>query len=325
MKLGIEFLPNDPIKEIGKLGQEVEKSEFNQIWVSDHYHNRFVHSVLVYLALKTKKINLGPGVTNPYLIHPTVTAAATATLDEVSNGRAVLGISAGDPFFLQSVGMKHSKPITMVREAIEVIRKLLTGERIDYSGDVFTCKGAKLKFSPSRNIPIYIGGRKKQMLKLSGSHADGALLNTSHPDDIKECIQYIRDGAKDAGRNLDDFNVVAYAATSIGSDEEKAREKAKTVTAFVASSAPESTYERENIEKDKIEEIRKYLKSGDIGRARDFVTEKMIDVFSISGSIENLEDRISELEKLGVDQIVIGSPIGPDSNNVIKRIGNIGI
>lgn len=323
MKLGVEFVPYSPLEEIGGLGKEVEDAGFDHIWVSDHYHNRFVHSVLAHLALKTNRVKLGPGVTNPYLIHPAVTAAATATLDELSKGRAALGISAGDPFFLQTVGMKHSRPITTVREAIDIIRQLLTGKKIDFSGKVFSCNGAKLKFHPPEPIPIYIGGRKKYMLQLSGSHANGALINASHPKDIKEGINYIENGAKDAGRSLKKFDIVAYMATSIGSDAKKAREKAKAVTAFVASSAPESTLERESIQKENIEKIRKHLKSGSIGKARDAVTEKMIDVFSVSGTIDKLEDRIEELKKLGVTQIVTGSPIGPNTKKAIGQIGKL--
>lgn len=323
MKFGVEFVPYSPLEELGELAKEAEAAGFEHIWVSDHYHNRFVHSVLAHLALATNRVKLGPGVTNPYLIHPAVTAAAVATLDELSNGRATLGISAGDPLFLQTVGMKHDHPITTVREAIEVIRQLLTGGKIDFSGEVFACKGAELRFSPPNPIPIYVGARKRYMLQLSGSHADGALINASHPEDIKECINHLKEGAKKADRKLGDFDIVAYMATSIGRDVAKARDKAKTVTAFVTSSAPESTLEREDIHQENVEKIRKHLKSGNIAGAREAVTEKMIDVFSISGTIDELESRVEELRKLGVTQVVTGSPIGPDTKKAIRQIGEL--
>ncbi|MBS3815308.1 MAG: 5,10-methylenetetrahydromethanopterin reductase [Hadesarchaea archaeon] len=323
MKVGIEFVPYSPLKKLGELGKEIEKAGFDHIWVSDHYHNRFVHSVLSYLALKTNQVSLGPGVTNPYLIHPAVTAAASATLDELSDGRATLGISAGDPFFLQTVGMKHEKPITTVRESIEVIRGLLSGEKFDYSGEKFSCNGAEIRFSPKKPIPIYVGGRGKQMLGVAGSHADGALINAAHPEDIKESIKYIKKGAEKADVDLEDFDFVAYMATSLGDDVEKAREKARTVTAFVASSAPKSSIERENISDESIEEVRKHLKSGNISKARDAVTGKMIDAFSVSGKIDLLESRIRELKKLGVTQVVTGSPIGLDTKKAINQIGEI--
>jgi len=83
MKLGVEFVPYSRIERLRGLAERAERFGFDQIWVSDHYHNRYVHSVLVHLAAVTKKIMLGPGVTNPYLSHPSVIAAAVATLDEM--------------------------------------------------------------------------------------------------------------------------------------------------------------------------------------------------------------------------------------------------
>lgn len=320
MKFGAEIVPYYKPEKLKRLGKEIESSGFDFLWISDHYHNRFVHSILTYMADRTERINLGPGVTNPYLIHPAATAAAIATLDELSDGRATLGISAGDPSFLNSVGVDHSRPITAVREAIQIIRRLLNEERIEFSGDIFTCREAKLGFSPIHDIPIYVGGRGEQMMQLAGKVADGALINASHPEDLKECIELVDKGAKDADRSLTNFDKVAYMATSIDEDEEKARNRARAVTSFVAASAPESTLNREKISMDRINEIRAHLMDGETKAAKEKVTEKMIDVFSVSGTIDKLENRIKKLRKIGVTQVVIGSPIGPDAYSAIDKI-----
>lgn len=323
MKFGVEIVPYHSPKRIGKLGNKIDTAGFNHLWVSDHYHNRFVHSILTHLANVTDNIQLGPGVTNPYLVHPTVTAAAVATLDELSKGRATLGISAGDASFLNSVGIKHNRPIAAVREAIKVIRRLLDGERLEFSGDIFTCSGAKLSFSPLHDIPIYIGGRGEQMMKLAGSTVDGALINAANPRDLEECIGFIEEGADKEGRSLENFDKVAYMATSIGEDEEEARRRARTITSFVAASAPQSTIERENLSKDRIKKVRGHLMAGNTQGAKEIVTEKMIDTFSVSGSIDRLENRIEEIRKMGITQVVIGSPIGPDTSWAIDEIRKI--
>ncbi|MCD6248471.1 MAG: 5,10-methylenetetrahydromethanopterin reductase [Hadesarchaea archaeon] len=321
MKLGVEFVPYSGVERLRELAERAERFGFDQIWVSDHYHNRYVHSVLVHLAAVTKKIMLGPGVTNPYLSHPSVIAAAVATLDEISNGRAMLGISAGDPFYLATVGVKHRRPITTVREAIQVIRKLLSEEKVDYAGEIFTCRGAGLHFRPIGEIPIYVGGRKRRMLELSGELADGALLNASHPDDLKECTEYVCSGAKKAGRDPKEVEVVAYMATSIDEDEERARNRAKTVVAFVGSSAPEQSLERHGIPPEEMERVRRKLQAGDIRGAREAVTEAMIDAFSVSGTLNEFLSRVEELRRMGITGVVVGSPIGPDAPKSLELIG----
>jgi 5,10-methylenetetrahydromethanopterin reductase len=320
VKLGVEFVPYSQIQKLGELAKQVEAAGFDHIWVSDHYHNRYVHSVLAHLADVTERIKLGPGVTNPYLSHPSVIAAAVATLDEISGGRAALGISAGDPYFLATVGIRQRRPIDTVREAIQVIRKLLSDDRVDYSGKVFSCRGAGLRFKPTSKIPVYIGGRKRRMLELAGSLADGALINASHPEDLKECIEYLRAGAKKSKRKLEDLDVVAYMATSIDDDENKARERVKAIVAFVASSAPNQSLERHGIPIEDVERVREYLKAADTKGARAAVTEPMIDAFSVSGSPDKLSSRVEGLQKLGVTQVVIGSPIGPDASRAIEFI-----
>ncbi|MEA1904763.1 MAG: 5,10-methylenetetrahydromethanopterin reductase, partial [Candidatus Hadarchaeota archaeon] len=252
--------------------------------------------------------------------HPSVTAAAVATLDEVSGGRAVLGISAGDPFFLGTVGVRHRRPITTVREAVEIIQGLLSGESIDYLGDIFSCHGASLRFKPPSTIPIYIGGRKRHMLGLAGSVASGALINASHPEDLKECIRYLREGARKSKRELKELDLVAYMVASIDEDEEKARNRAKTVVSFVATSTPPAALERHGIPLSDVERISGFLRVGDIQKARSVVTQPMIDAFSVSGPPDKLASHVEKLCKLGVTQVVAGSPIGPSPMKAIDSI-----
>lgn len=323
MKLGIEFVPHSPLKKLGELGEEVERAGFDHIWVCDHYRSRFVHSVLTHLAHITERVKIGPSVTNPYSIHPSVTATALATLDEFSNGRAALGISAGDPFLLENIGLKHDKPITAVRESIQIIKGLWKGKKTDFSGEIFSIKGAQLGYTPSSDISVYVGGRGPQMLELAGSQADGVIINATHPDEVLECMEHIRTGVKKWGRKLEDIEIVSHTAASIDEDEEKAKTKAKTATAFIASSAPQSTLERENIPTEEIEKIRKFIKNGRIARARDLVSEKMIEISSVSGEMARLEKRVEKLKEIGIDQIIIGSPIGPKPKKIIGEIGEL--
>ncbi len=320
MKLGVEFVPYLRLEKMVALAKYVERAGFQQIWVCDHYHNRYVHSVLVKLALETRKVRLGPGVTNPYIAHPAVTAAAVATLQELSGGRALLGISAGDPFYLKTVGVQQHKPITAVREAIHIIRGLLEGERVEFDGDCFSCGGAKLRFKPADKIPIYVGGRKRRMLNLAGEVADGALINASHSEDIRQCIGFINEGMRARGRKPKDFDFVAYMAVSIDKNVEKARDAARGVVAFVSSSAPSESLAHRDISVEDVEAVRKFLRKGEVARAREAVTDRMIDEFSVCGRVDELVSRVEELKRIGVTRVVIGSPIGPDPLKSLKLI-----
>jgi len=320
VKFGVEFVPYRTLDALIALSKQVDEAGFDYVWICDHYHNRYVHSVLARLALVTKRVKLGPGVTNPFMVHPAVSAAAIATLDELSGGRAVLGISAGDPIFLSTVGVKLRHPLTAVREAVHIVRELLAGKRVNFAGEAFACRGARLRFKPVSKVPIYVGGRGTRMLELAGSIADGVLINASHHDDLRECVEYVRRGARSVGRKPKELDMVAYMATSIHDDVAKARAAAKTVVAFVASSAPPSALEKHGIAAADVERIREKLRVGKIQDAAAAVTGRMIDAFSICGKPAELARHVEGLSKIGITQTVIGSPIGPDPAKAIASI-----
>jgi 5,10-methylenetetrahydromethanopterin reductase len=322
VKNGIELVPYKTLDTLTSLAQLAERLGFEQVWVCDHWHNRYVHTVLAKLALATKEIKLGPGVTNPYLVHPSVTAAAIATLDEISKGRATLGISAGDPVFLATVGVNPTKPLTAVREATYLIKKLLAGETLNFEGKLFRCNGARLKNKCPHEIPVYMGGRRQRMLELAGEVADGALINASHPADIKECVKWVRGELRKA-KSKKEFDMVAYMAVSIDRDEKKAKAAVKNVVSFIASSTPPEALERHEINPEVVKSIKHRLLRGDLHGARELVDERMIDAFAVCGRIEKLSKRIEELPGLGITRVVMGSPIGPDQPRAIGLISEL--
>jgi len=321
MKLGVELVPYMRLERMVGIARDVERLGYDQLWVCDHYHNRFVYVALSQMALQTSRIRLGPGVTNPYLIHPSVTAAAVATLGELSGGRAMLGISAGDPYFLETVGVEHRRPVLATREAIEIVRGLLTGERLSFRGEVFRCTGAKLRFKPPAPVPVYVGGRRERMLELAGEIADGALVNASHPDDLRDALRSVGRGL---GRNpREEFDRVAYLAVSVGSDVGEAQKLVRGIVAFIAASAPKESLEIHGIPEEEAARVRKFLQRGEVVRAKEEVTSGMIEAFSVCGRWEDLEGRVEEVRRLGFDTVVVGSPIGPEPRRVLERVSRL--
>jgi len=307
MKFGIELLPNTSVDKIEKYAKLAEENGFHYVWVTDHYNNRNVYVVLSLIAKATTKVLIGTGVTNPYHMNPAVIASAIATINEISNGRAILGIGAGDKVTLERIGINREKPLTRVREAVQIIRELLAGKTVTFNGEIFKFNGAKLGFKAD-NIPIYIGAQGPKMLKLSAELGDGVIINAAHPKDVELAMKYI-------DRRID---IAVCSAFSIG---EKAIECVKPVVAFIVAGCPKEVLERHGINIEDAEKIKELIAKGKWDEVSKAVKDEMVNVFSISGTPEEVIARIEELKKLGIDQLIIGSPIGAKKNEAIKIIG----
>ncbi|MHA1832221.1 MAG: 5,10-methylenetetrahydromethanopterin reductase [Candidatus Helarchaeota archaeon] len=362
MKFGIEFVPDSNISKIVALTQLAEENGFENVWITDHYNNRNVYATLTAIALNTKIIKMGTGVTNAVLISPAWTAAAIQTINEISKGRAILGIGAGDKATFAKLGLSFEKPLTRIKEAVQAIKTLHQGKKLDFEGSVFTFKGAKLGFqTPKHNcgamlknkavkaakkaakgkgepmvcdvcgkpittdtiinkIPIYMGAQGPKMLALAGQLADGVLINASHPKDFESAIKNIKEGAESAGRSLNDIDITAYASFSADQDSNAAKNAAAIVVAFITVGSPPIVLDRHGIKKEDVDKINEALGKGDFGAVAQSVTPEMFEAFTIAGNADYCIERIKGLEKIGVNQVVVGSPIGPDKKSAIKYI-----
>jgi 5,10-methylenetetrahydromethanopterin reductase len=293
-----------------------EDAGFRNIWITDHYNNRDVWTTLAVLSLLTNKISLGTGVTNPYTRNAAITASSIASINELSGGRAILGIGPGDKATFDKMGIDWDKPLSRVRETVLAIRAFLAKEQVSQAG----FKGAQMSFTTSK-IPIYIGAQGPKMLELAGAISDGVLINASHPDDFKFAVPMIRAGAEKAGRKPEDVQVCAYASFSADKDPAKAVNASKIVVAFIVAGSPENVLERHGIGMDEAKAISDAISRFDFKGAMDGVTPRMTEAFSISGAPADCRARIDELLSTGVTQIVVGSPIGPNKESAIKLIG----
>lgn len=313
---GIEFVPDESVLKIGYMAKLAEDAGFQNIWITDHYNNRDVWSTLAVLSMMTNRIKLGTGVTNPYTRNVAITASSIASINELSGGRAILGIGPGDKATFDKMGIEWDKPLTRVKEAVLAIRALLAREQVNQAG----FKGAQMAFGAGK-IPIYIGAQGPKMLELAGGIADGVLINASHPDDFKFAVPMIREGARIAGRKPEDVQICAYASFSADKDQAKAVNASKIVVAFIVAGSPQNVLERHKIGMDEAKAISDALAKYDFKSAMAAVTPKMTEAFSVSGTPQDCRARVDELIKTGVTQIVVGSPIGPNKESAIKLIG----
>jgi len=322
LKIGVELLPNKPINQILDLAKKKEKVGVDQIWIADHYHNQNVYCISTLIADRTKDVDVGPGVTNPYVMHPAAISSAIDSIDELSNGRALLGIGAGDRGTLNSIGLDWDSPLTRIKEAVKIIRNLLNSKKLSYEGDFFKLSSAYINSYKPSKIPIYIGAQGPKMLELGGEIGDGVLINGSHPDEIKKSIKCIERGINERSKNLnDDIDISAHTCFSVDEDSESARREAIPVVAHIVSSAHKDVIKRHEISKEKYDKISKLLSKGKHSLAYEEVTERMIDTFSISGNIDECKTRIQNLSRNGISNFIAGSPLGPEPTKALDIIG----
>ncbi len=318
VSIGIEFLPKMPTQELIDYCKYAEQNGLDFIWVTDHYNNRNVFAELALIAAQTSRIKLGPGVTNAFTANPAVIASGICTIDEVSNGRATLGIGPGDLSTLPKIGIPMETPVARLSEAVGVIRRLWAGEMVSTpENKVFKFAGAQLAYKPKqKNIPVYIGAQGEKMLETAGRIGDGALINASNPKDFAFAVPIIK---KAAGEKR--FDVAAYTSFAIDADSKKARSAVKPVVAFIAAGSPVPVLQRHGLDLAAVETIKGGLAKGDFKTAFGAVNDAMIDAFSIYGTPQELKVKIEGLKQMGCTQIVAGSPIGTNLNTSIRLIG----
>ncbi|KUG19778.1 f420-dependent n(5),n(10)-methylenetetrahydromethanopterin reductase [hydrocarbon metagenome] len=324
MSYGIEFVPgNINVKQVVRLTKLAESKDIDFAWITNHYNNRHCYPTLAAIALSTDTIKLGPGIMNTFTDTPAAIASFCATLNEISDGRAVLGIGPGDLSTLPKLAIAPEKPVARLKEGVTQIRRLLAGEEVKKTGmEFFDYDGAKLtgvNLPGKKGIPVYIGAQGPKMLELAGEIGDGSLINASNPKDFEIAIPIIKAAEEKAGKKGHD--VGAYTAMSIDRSEKKARNAAKIVAAFIAAGSPPAILERHGLDMNNVAKIKDALARFDFKTVGGLVGDKEIDAFTIAGTPDTVKQKCEDLMKAGVTQIIFGSPLGPDMTESIRLLG----
>jgi 5,10-methylenetetrahydromethanopterin reductase len=232
VEYGLGLPPTAPTGELVELAAEAERLGYRWMWVNDERLERDPFVVLAAMADRTESIRLGPGVTNPYSRHPALIATAMATLDELSGGRAVLGLGAGGTNHA-ALGIRREAPATALREAVELIRTLWRGAPATVDGRVVSAHDAKLDFAPPRaDLPIYIGARGPRMLELAGAVADGAIVgNVATAEGWAYALRRLAAGAERGGRDPGEVRMTAWLYACVADDEEAALDAIRPMAA----------------------------------------------------------------------------------------------
>lgn len=321
MRFGIRFNSDSgTIKEVVRWAQIAEDSGFDDFWYCQDLMKRDAWVVLSAVAAATNRIRVGTCIVNPFTASPAEIAMRAASLQELSNGRFVLGIGPGDPPYLDWVGVKQAKPRTGLAEAVTILRHLLRGEQVDFDGQVFQgWQAAQLRMPiPTTPIPIYIGGQGPQVLELMGEAADGGLPILFPPETAPFVRERLLVGAARAGRTLDSFDFAACVWWSIAETRREAEDALRYLVAYYGPSLRAETLAPIGLDPSDFDAIRAAWQTGDMAQAMALLTPQMFRL-AIYGDADEMRERLRWLETQGVTQINIGPPMGPNIEQALRQ------
>jgi F420-dependent oxidoreductase-like protein len=211
-----------------QLVRDAESAGFDSVWAAEAYGSDAA-TILAWLAAQTTKIRIGSSIFQMPGRSPAMTAMTAATLDNLSDGRMILGIGSSGPQVAEGWhGQRFAKQLARTREYVAIVRKALARERLEFEGETYQLplpdgpgKALQLTVHPVReHIPIYLAAVGPKNLQLTGEIADGWLAIFYAPDHRDELFEPLAAGRAKAGKTLDGFDVVANASMVIGDDIE---------------------------------------------------------------------------------------------------------
>ena len=314
MDFGVVLQNDPPAARVIDLAVRAERYGFSHVWTFDS-HLLWEEPFVVYsqILAQTRKVMVGPMVTNPATRDWTVIASLFATLNEMFGNRTICGIGRGD----SAVRVTNGSPVTLatLRAAIEVIRPLANGESASY-------KGNQLRFpwGADSRLPIWMAAYGPRALALTGEVADGFILQLADPDITAWSIQAVRNAAEAAGRDPDALTicVAAPAYVTDGSSEQDAhaRDECRWFGGMVGNhvadivarygSNPEVIIPSALTDYIAGRQGYDYNSHGKAGNSHvDFVPDSIVDRFCLIGSVDAHVERLAELRELGVDQFAL--------------------
>jgi len=295
-----------------ELAQAAEAAGFASVWFAENPFQRGVMATAGACAAATRRVRIGVGVVNPYSRHPTVIAMEFAALDELSDGRAVLGVGSGIGAAVRRMGLVNDCPITAVRETIAIVRALLSGDDVTYREKVFCVEGVALGFRPRRrDLPIYMAGAGERALGACGEVADGLIVsNLTPPRSVERMAAILGEAAARTGRATP--RIVQYVPCVARTDRDEALQAAKSAIGEMLTSlwpaGDDWPPARELLVAESGIGRRDFAVSLDqLRRGKDAASldERFVEAFSIAGTAADCLRQAARYRKAGVDELAL--------------------
>jgi probable F420-dependent oxidoreductase len=307
MQFGITLKGDVSVERILELTRRGEQAGFQYGWIFDsHVIWKEPYPLLTLMAANTTRMHLGTCVTNPAVRDVTVTSSLFATLNLISHGRMELGIGRGD----SSRRVLGKKPTTLenLEETVAKFRELTAGREIEYDG-----RPARLPWATGGVPRVWIAAYGPKALNLAGKIGDGVILQLADPDVIEWCLGFVREGAKEAGRDPSKIEVMSAAAVWVSKDLEQARKQVRWFPALVSNHVIDliNRYKPEELPPALTSYVRgrggyDYLHHCEVGSSNaEFVSDEVVDRFCILGAAEDHRKKLQALARVGVTQFNI--------------------
>jgi 5,10-methylenetetrahydromethanopterin reductase len=327
MRLGLLMLGDAPMPTLVERVRLAETTGYDTVWLADERFYREIYSCLTHFAGHTSKVLLGPCVTDPFSRHPALTAMAIATLDEISSRRAILGIGAGISGFAE-LGISRRKPARAIKEAIEVIRALLSGGSVEYQGEVINLDQGRLNFRPPRStIPIYVASNGPLGQRVAGATADGAIMEACASVHEAEAFRAeITAGAAQVGRDPKRIERIARLNTCVAPDGGLAREAVRpSVARYLGAGRLRSKTLREHgleLPPTALQAVAGIPYAAGVAPylpLLPLITDRHVQSLTLAGTVEEVTDQVVALSHAGIDGIII-RPLPPEGGTIEETI-----
>lgn len=298
-----------PYKEAVNLGRMAEEKGFEAVFFTELVNDALACAEAV--ALGTTRVKVGTFIANVYFRHPVLTAAAAVTIDELSDGRLILGLGVSHRPLMEAMGVKLEEPRKYLREYVSTVRQVFTGQ----------LSGLPTQPRPAKHpIPIYISALALQTVELGGEIADGLMLFLCARDRLAQVRQAVARGAQKAGKDPQTIDITMGFPTFVSDDIAAAREAARqsmvfyTGLPFYNRLLCNAGFVRE------AEGISQAVARGDQRGAAAHVSDRMLEELWPIGPAEHCREKIEAFRAAGVAlPIVLPYPVKEDYGSAVRR------
>jgi 5,10-methylenetetrahydromethanopterin reductase len=303
-ELGLGLQTDKPLAEYGSLAKAAEDGGFDVVTTFNDLWFQPALPALLEIARATNRVRVGPSCLNPFMLHPVEIAGQIAMLDAASDGRAFLGLARGA--WLESLAVDQSDPVTAIREAWEIVTRLLAGDESAFAGERFTLpQGSRLRYERRRpRVPLLVGTWSPNLAAFAGEAADEVKIGGSANPEIVPVMR------EQIGN--DDVRIVLGAVTVVDEDGERARSIARREVAMYLAVVGELD-PTVALDPDLLARVR----SGDSAGIPDDV----LDRFAFAGTPAQIVDHAEAVLAAGAGRIDFGTPHGVPERRGVELLG----
>lgn len=284
-----------------RAARRMEALGYDSVWIADTGAGPDAFVLAAAVAGVTEQLRIGTAVVPAYTRTPSVFAASAGSLGQLAPGRFVLGLGASSETIVQAWGgVPFARPLAHVREAVQIIRSMLAGERVTFEGSCLRTRGFRLVSPPPQPVPIYLAALMPPMLELAGELGDGVVLNMMPVDAVPRMLAHLRRGAERAGRNPGAIEVVARFQVIVTDDVASARGAVRHMLGPYFATSVYNRFAAWCGFADEAREILDAWRAKDRARNLAAVTDEMIDRIAIIGSVDECRRKLQAFHDAGV-------------------------